>query len=171
MGDGHKSTLVEFIRYNNWANQQVIDACMKLSEEQLAAPIPGAYGSIRDTLEHIIRAEAGYVRRMTGDPDRLQPSFKWEDKPKLADMKAYNVEVGNALIELAETIDPKKPIYEEYEGQHNEYNCLLIFIQTIDHGVEHRTNITTLLNQEGLKPPDVDGWGYWWANQERFRQK
>ena len=53
-----ESTFMEFILYNNWANEQVLLACQNLSEEQLAALIPGAYGTIHDTLGHIIRGEA-----------------------------------------------------------------------------------------------------------------
>jgi uncharacterized damage-inducible protein DinB len=69
----------EFIRYNNWVNQRVLESCQKLSEEQLATVMPGAYGTIRDTLEHIIRAEAGYARLLTGE--RPQPSFIWKNRP------------------------------------------------------------------------------------------
>ena len=36
-----ETTLVEFIRYNNWANRQVFKACQKLSDAQLAATLPG----------------------------------------------------------------------------------------------------------------------------------
>ncbi len=62
-----ETTLVELIRYNNWANAQILAACQKLTAEQLAAAAPGAYGTIHDTLGHIIAAEADYVGRMTGD--------------------------------------------------------------------------------------------------------
>jgi uncharacterized damage-inducible protein DinB len=70
-----ETTMAEFIRYNNWANQQVLEACQKLTEDQLAATMPGAYGSIRDTLEHIIEGEAFYVGLLTGN--RPQPPFRW----------------------------------------------------------------------------------------------
>jgi uncharacterized damage-inducible protein DinB len=63
-----ETTFVEFIRYNNWANQQILKACQKLSEEQLATSTPGAYGMIRDTLEHKIRAEAYYTGQPGGEP-------------------------------------------------------------------------------------------------------
>ena len=79
-----ETTLLELIRYNNWANSQVLAACQNLDTDQLSATTPGTYGTIRDTLEHIIRAEADYVGRLTGD--RPQPSFKWEDHPALVDL-------------------------------------------------------------------------------------
>jgi uncharacterized damage-inducible protein DinB len=60
-----ESTLMEFILYNNWANQQVLEACQKLNENQLAATMPGAYGTLRATLEHIVEGEAYYVALLT----------------------------------------------------------------------------------------------------------
>ena len=60
--DAHaESTFIEFIRYNNWANQQVLQACQNLSEDQLERMIPGAYGTIRGTLEHIVQGETFYL--------------------------------------------------------------------------------------------------------------
>jgi uncharacterized damage-inducible protein DinB len=97
MGVVSEATFMEFILYNNWANQQVLEACQNLSEEQLATTIPGAYGTIRDTLGHIIRAEAHYVRLITGNGP--QPAFKWEDQPSLAEMRDYAIQVGKAQVD------------------------------------------------------------------------
>ena len=164
-----ESTFMEFILYNNWANEQVLLACQNLSEEQLAAPIPGAYGTIRDTLGHIIRGEAYYLLLLTGSSP--QPHFKWEAQPGLAEMTAYAAQVGMALVDMAQRILPTDQVIEEDEGKVYHYQALAVFIQIINHGVEHRTNITTILNQGLQKPPDVDGWGYLSAHPNRFELK
>ncbi len=161
-----KSTFLEFVLYNNWANQQVLQACQNLSQEQLAATIPGAYGTIRDTLEHIIRAETYYLKLLTGS--RPQPPFQWEAQPGLAEMTAYAVQVGEALVDMAQHTLPTDQVVEEDNGKQFHYQALAVFIQVINHGIEHRTNITTILNQGLLSPPDVDGWGYLNAYPDRF---
>jgi uncharacterized damage-inducible protein DinB len=46
-----------------------------------------------------------------------------------------------------------------------------LFIQVINHGIEHRTNITTILSSLGLPAPEVDGWGYLWAHPDQFEMK
>jgi uncharacterized damage-inducible protein DinB len=157
---------LEFIQYNNWANQQVLQACQRLSETQLDMNIPGAYGTIRATLEHIIRAETGYLRLLTGV--RPQPPFKWEDKPGLEDIRQFSIQVGEKLVEMARNTPPTHLIEGEEDGKHYTYQALAVFIQVIDHGIEHRTNITTLLNQGMLTPPGVDGWEYLWSHKDRF---
>jgi uncharacterized damage-inducible protein DinB len=169
MDDSSQPLIVEFIRYNNWANQQVLAACQNLNQEQLAAALPGAYGTIRDTLEHIIRGEARYVELLTRDFPA--PSFKWEEKPDLAEMVAYATQIGDALLEAVQRVGPADTVYEVSPEQTVQYQALAIMIQIINHGVEHRTNITTILNQGLLTPPEVDGWAYLWSHRERFDLK
>lgn len=162
-------TFAEFILYNNWANQQVLQACQNLSEDQLATTIPGAYGTIRSTLEHIIQGEEYYLKLLTGV--RPQPPFKWEARPGLAEMTAYAAQVGQTLLDMAQRTLPTDRVTEEDNGKVFHYHALAVFIQIIDHGIEHRTNITTVLNQGLQKPPDVDGWGYLSAHPDRFDVK
>ena len=164
-----ETTLVELIRYNNWANAQVFAACQKLAADQLAAAAPGAYGTIRDTLEHIIRAEADYVGRLTGN--RPQPAFRWKDQAALADLFAFADQVASALLDAIQRIPPTHIVHEEEDGSTLDYQARALFIQIINHGIEHRTNITTILSGLGLPAPEVDGWGYLWSHPERFELK
>ena len=164
-----ESTFMEFILYNNWSNQQVLRACQNLSEDQLATMIPGAYGTIRSTLEHIIQGETFYLRLLTGSCP--QPLFDWEARPGLAEMIAYAAQVGMALVDMAQHTLPTDQVSEEADGKQFHYKALAVFIQIINHGIEHRTNITTMLNQGPQTPPDVDGWGYLNAHPDRFELK
>ena len=41
-------------RYNAWANRRLYDACAALSEEAYLRPRPSFFGSIHNTLNHII---------------------------------------------------------------------------------------------------------------------
>ena len=164
-----QSTLKEFILYNNWANQEVLRACQNLSADQMEAVIPGAYGTVRGTLQHIIGAEAHYVNLLTGSSPELP--FKWEARPDLADVAAYATQVGDALLAAAEHVLPTARVVEEADGKQFYYQALAVFIQIINHGVEHRTNITTILNQGPQTPPKVDGWGYLDTHLDRFELK
>ncbi len=57
-------TMLEFFHYNHWANQELMRICIGLSDGILTASNPGAYGSIRETFTHILKADAvrGSVR-------------------------------------------------------------------------------------------------------------
>jgi uncharacterized damage-inducible protein DinB len=157
---------VEFLHYNRWANLAVIDACARLTPEQLASSSPGSYGTIYETLKHIIRAEAGYYHLLT--EERLPPPFAWEDEPTPAEMRPYAEQVSTALLGAAEAMLGPGPIEDEWQGEKMGYRPLTLLIQIVNHGVEHRTNITTILAQLGVEPPTVDGWEYMWTNRDRL---
>jgi uncharacterized damage-inducible protein DinB len=164
-----ESTLVELIHYNNWANAQLLAACQELTAEQRAASAPGAYGSIIDTLVHIIGAEADYVGRLTGD--QLQPSFMTGGKATLADLANFAGQVAPALLDAVQSVPPTHIVHEEEDGNFIDYQARALFIQVINHGVEHRTNITTILSGLGLPAPELDGWAYLFAHSEKFELK
>jgi uncharacterized damage-inducible protein DinB len=45
-------------------------------------------------------------------------------------------------------------------GEPFEIRAEIILIQAINHATEHRTNITTILAQQGAPTPDIDGWSF-----------
>lgn len=164
-----EAILVELIRYNNWANAQVFAVCLNLAADQLAASAPGVYGSIQRTLGHLIAAEADYIGRLTGR--RLAPPFRWEDEPDLSDISAFAGQVAVALLEAIQRTAPNHIVHEEEDGATIDYQARALFIQVINHGIEHRTNVTTILSSLGLAAPEVDGWGYLFAHPEPFELK
>jgi uncharacterized damage-inducible protein DinB len=162
-------TLVEFIRYHNWANAQILAVCQKLDADQRKATAPGTYGSIHRTLGHMIYAEADYVGRITGH--RPQPPFKWEDGPSIDELAAFAEHVADALLDVVQRVPPTQMVHEVEDGLTLDYQARQLFMQTINHGIEHRTNITTILAGLGIATPEIDNWGYMFAHADRFAMK
>src|SRR2546423_13648224 len=65
--------LVEVFRHNAMMNRRLVEACRRLSPEQLAATTPGTYGNVGATLVHIANAQEGYAARLLDleRPERL----------------------------------------------------------------------------------------------------
>jgi uncharacterized damage-inducible protein DinB len=42
-----------------------------------------------------------------------------------------------------------------------------VVIQAINHAIDHRSQIATLLSQQDIEPPDLDGWSYNDATYEK----
>ena len=164
-----ESTLIEFVRYNQWANQQLLAICLKLDESLLTADIPGTAGSIRQTFEHLLRAEAGFLKRIHGTGP--QPSFKWEEEPSLAEIADFAAEVAEAFMSTIQHVPPTQNVHEEAPGWTFDYQARLIFMSLVYHGVAHRTDITTFLNNQGVALPELDVWGYQEAYPDRFQAK
>jgi uncharacterized damage-inducible protein DinB len=164
-----EATLVEFVLYNRWANQQLLALCMALDEDLLTASIPGAYGSIRETFKHLLRAEAGFLKRIHGSGP--QPPFTWEETPSLAQLAAFEDEVSEAFVDTLQRVPPTQNVHEEGNGWTFDYQARLIFMSLAYHGIAHRTDITTFLNSRGVATPELDVWGYQAAYPERFQAK
>src|SRR6478735_12574872 len=95
--------LADAFDHHAWATLQLIDACLGLSEEQLATTVPGTYGSILDTMRHLVGADAQYLWLLSDG----QVSEIEEDALSLADLRPVmeaNGPVWDAV--LATDLDP-----------------------------------------------------------------
>jgi uncharacterized damage-inducible protein DinB len=162
-------TLVEFVRYNQWANQQLLTVCMNLDEDLLTVDIQGTIGSILETFSHLLQAEAGFLKRIHGTSP--QPAFKWEEGPNLVQMAAFAVQLGEVFMDTIQRISPTDNVHEEDNGWTFDYQARLIFMSLTYHGIAHRTDITTFLNSQGVALPELDIWGYQSAHPVRFQAK
>ncbi len=162
-------TLVELFQYNHWANQELMAICMGLSDEMLTASNPGSYGSIRDTFAHILKAESSFLKRIHGIFP--EPDFRWEDNPRLSQMAAYEAALNNALLDTLQNVLATQNVHQEGDGWTFDYQARLIFMSVVYHGIAHRTDITTVLNDKGISLPELDVWGYCSAYPERFQSR
>ncbi len=162
-------TMMELFQYNHWANQELMAICMGLSDEMITGSIPGSYGSIRDTFAHILNAEISFLKRIHGIYP--EPDFRWEANPSLSQMAAYEATLNNALLDTLQNVPETQNVHEEGDGWTFYYQARLIFMSVVYHGISHRTDITTVLNNQGFSLPELDVWGYCSAHPERFQAR
>ena len=76
--------LVELFRHKTWATLGLIEGCQGLEEQALDATTPGTYGSIRETLHHLVGSDESYLATVTGErPSQPLPS-EWVSLEVLA---------------------------------------------------------------------------------------
>jgi uncharacterized damage-inducible protein DinB len=151
-------TLTTLFSHNRWANLSLLDLCAELTDEQLDATIGGAYGSIRDTLAHIVMAEQSYFARIsTGQPRRRS-----NDAPPLTieEMLESARTTGSGLIEWAPKVQADDTVQLDWDGTPRQVPKTVILTQVINHATEHRAQIMAILTQLGIQPPDLDSWTY-----------
>lgn len=156
--EGAKSLIVDLFRHNTWANLKLLEVCEGLSDEQLDASVPGTYGSIRDTLLHIVRAEVNYVSRVTGQLPG-EP-LKRGQFPGIGVLKQAARWSGEELLKLALNAGPTDIVEEHGQGEHIRYKLTGLLTQAINHATEHRAQVVTILTQQGVEPPELSGWAY-----------
>ena len=134
-----KTVLERLFEHNNWANQQIIQACSALTEGQLdAEPQSVTKGSIRNTLMHLV-----------GSHDELMESARLS---------------GEGLIALVRD-DPDKKLHSRLQTTDGYFvEPWVVLTQVINHATEHREQIKSMLSALGVPVPDIDGWDYGVAN-------
>jgi uncharacterized damage-inducible protein DinB len=157
VGDG----LGDPLRHNSWATRELLAFCSRLDDGQLAATSPGTYGSILATLQHMIGAEGGYLRRLTGgDPAWTTEPEETEDLDELTRMAEDTAGLWESLVEGE--FDPEARItwMSSHSGAHTECRAGILVAQALNHGNEHRAQIFAVITGLGMEPPDLDGWSY-----------
>jgi uncharacterized damage-inducible protein DinB len=151
--------LEKLFEHNRWANAKFIDFCAELDDAVLDATSEGFYGNIRDTLWHIVRGEVLYFAILTTpEPDKFR--LDASPMPSFEEMKKLNLKTSENLIRCAREIPADKMLAGVDGEEHYSWPASAMFIQAIDHGSEHRTQISAMLTKRGIEPPCVDGWTY-----------
>ena len=149
--------LPDFFHYNLWANLRLLDACAQLSDVQLDKTMEGAYGSVRETLMHLFASEEGYAWSLT----RTAPTPRLGEGnpfPGFDELRRRAEQSAKRLIEFAEHGDLTTLLHLD-EGTYDA-DAIIVVIQAINHGVDHRSQIATLLSRQGVTLPDLDSWAY-----------
>ena len=151
-------TITVLFSHNLWANLILLERCAELTSEKLEATISGAYGSIRDTLQHIVTAEQSYFSRIrTGQPRRFTggaPALTLVEMMESARMS------GNGLIDWAPKVQADDTVVIDWDGTPREVPLTFILTQVINHATEHRAQIMAIMTQLGIQPPELDSWTY-----------
>ena len=158
------STLVHLFRHNRWANRLMMEACQGLSDEDLDATVAGTYGSIRDTITHLVRAESGYAFRLIGG-ERIFP--REAPFPGLEGAIEVLEETGASLEEVALDLDPSRIIEIVTDEATTQIPAFVVLLQAVNHATDHRSHIATILTQLGHQPPELDLWSYHEAGLSR----
>ena len=147
-----------FLR-NAWATEQLLDFCDARPEVVTAPAGADVYGDIKASFNHIVYAEQGFLRLITGEkaPDYVKP-----DQPRtLADLREPLRWLGvrwQALLESDRDVEAVRAI-PRGDGQ------VLIadwvgLVHTLHHSDDHRAQIGTVLGRHGVGGPDLDVWAF-----------
>jgi len=152
--------LVDAFRHNTWATRELIRVCQGLTEEQLSATTIGMYGSIIDTLRHIVSSDASYLVRLTA----VEPSWdrRAAERPDL-DTLAERTEELAARWErfLAEPVDAERVLVIRWpDGTDYTVPAGVVLAQALHHGSEHRGQICAILTSIGVTPPELGVWEF-----------
>lgn len=153
-----KSLLEDAFAHHVWATLRVLDACRELDPEQLQTEVVGTYGSIIDTLRHIVGADAGYLSLLS---EGRVPNID-ESAMTIAELRAVMERHGPAWASfLATQPDPEVTVvrYRD-DGSESHAPMGIRIAQVVHHGTDHRSQVCTALTTLGIEPPAIDVWDF-----------
>lgn len=161
--------LADAFGHHVWATIRLLDACAALDDAQLATEVPGTYGSILDTLRHLVGGDVFYLDVLRGG----EPAPFDEATSDLLTLRAVMAAHGPAWQDLvAGALDPSTDTVEHEEGGYETHAPLGIRLaQALHHGTDHRSQVCTALTTLGLTPPAIDVWDYATRDRRMFTIK
>jgi uncharacterized damage-inducible protein DinB len=155
--------LYDPIRHNNWATKSLTQFVREqnLTAEQLEVTGVGTFGGILATLDHIIRCDGSYVRRLADNPLTFVDA---PDTPDLETLERWNDEAGAVWEEfLSKPIDVERVIIVDNETRGTRVGIFIA--QAINHANHHREQVCAILTGFGIEPPDIQAWEYAWKTE------
>ena len=141
-----------------WATQRLIESFRELTPEQLATPAHPTFGSVLETLRHLVAVDVWYLT-----------FFPVEQHPPLDEQAATSLDELHRVITrnrdlwtdvLAKADDGDEDIVEHGDGWDFHSPLGFRLAQAVHHGTDHRTEIWIALTNVGVTPPDMDLWAY-----------
>jgi uncharacterized damage-inducible protein DinB len=144
--------------YSYWANRKLFAVISGLTPEQFTQSVAGSYGSIRNTLVHVLSAEWGWLDRCGGPPrgERLIP----ENYPTVESLIRARAPVEeNMRTFLAGLTDDDLARNVEFSlggGPAHSLPLGRLLQHAVVHAVHHRGQVSLLLRALGYVPGNFD---------------
>lgn len=143
--------------YSYWATAGLRDPLSHVTTEQFTQPVAGSYGSIRNTMVHMLSAEWGWLERCGGSP--RGPALNAQDYPTVASLfdrwKYVEARVGEFLSTLQDE-DLERVVEFAIGGSKQSMPLGQLMHHAAIHGVHHRGQVALLLRTLGHVPGNFD---------------
>ena len=153
----HPSVLADAFGHHVWATIRLIDACAPLDDGQLTTAVPGTYGSIIETLRHLVGGDVFYLDVLRGEREPFD-----EAASDVATLRAV-MESHNAAWQrlIAGRLDGAADVVEyEDSGWETHAPLGIRLAQALYHGTDHRSQVCTALTSIGVEPPGIEVWDF-----------
>ena len=157
----------EYVRlmaaYTEWQNKSLYTSADTLSDSTRREDRGAFFGSIHDTLNHLLWGDRLWLHRLAGTPAPSQPDIPGSvhlvaDWP---DLQAAREQTDQALLDWARVVTNR-----DLEGEFSWFSGAIqaevrrarwvLVVQLFNHGTHHRGQVHAMLTATGARPDDTD---------------
>lgn len=149
------------VAYDNWATETLADFCAGLTPEQLAHTTAGTYGSVHDTIVHLVGAKERYVAGFSHQP----ASADAVREGQTTDLR-HVAERARALGRWLEgyaagALDLDRMIERRaVTGEIQHVRLAILIAQFLHHGNEHRAQLGSIFGAHGIEAPHYSAFAW-----------
>lgn len=144
--------------YSYWANEKLLHVISQLTLEEFTQPVAGSYGSVRNTLVHVLSTEWGWLDRCGGPQrgSRLEADDYPTPESLLETWTRVETYVRGFLERLGNEDLTRKAQYNGAGGAARSMPVGELLHHAATHAVHHRGQVALLLRELGYAPGNVD---------------
>lgn len=149
-------------RHSQFANARLLDQAERLTGAQLDAERPGAFGSIRVTLIHMMQAQYSWLRRF----QMLDPVEPWPESafPSIAALRGRWEPLDTETLAVVTSFSDQELLerirMRAWSGWEIEAPRWQALIHQALHQHQHRGEIAMVLTTLGYSPGEIDGFDW-----------
>lgn len=149
-------------RYNAWANDRIYNALSQISDADRKLDRRGFFGSIHNTMNHVLLADLIYRERLELKPTTYTSldEVLYDDFDKLVTAHRQN---DNWYVTFCDDLDPVALdgdlSFKAVGMDSDEYFSLplrMCLTNLFQHQIHHRGQVHHMISHAGVNPPPVD---------------
>jgi len=135
---------LDFLKYNQWANTTLLEACAHCTPEQWVENLPGSFPTLRHLWLHIHDAQYLWFQRIQGRSFSAFPSHSMSETEQ-ARVSEHVLESGKAFLDHFANVESdfwdREVVYKNTSGTAFSQSAGEIVQHVCNHGTYHRGQI------------------------------
>ncbi len=152
----------QFARYNQWANRRLYGAAAALPAEVYHAERPSFFGSLHNTLNHVLVGDSVWFGRFIGQPTPHIATLNQILHADFSGLRAAREMMDERIIAFADSLDDTRLAdtidYANMSGKRFQHPLAPLLAHFFNHQAHHRGQAHQLLSMcvPGQEPPELD---------------
>jgi uncharacterized damage-inducible protein DinB len=158
-----KELLTQYATYNIWANNEILNVILSLTNEQQKQEITSSFSSIYNTCYHLYDAESIWYQRLQQVEKMIRQSENqaatmqdvangWQQQSRL-----WLDWIGNVSEEQLKEIFH----YQNMKGEKFQQPLQEVLLHLFNHSTYHRGQLVTMLRQVGVEKIPATDFVHW----------